>query len=95
MDTKFKKGNNGKPKGAKNKTTILKESIGIDNWQSLEHYLNTNGLDKLISELDTLNGKDFIQCYSKLLEYFKPKQRAISGNLGITEPWKVGKITFK
>jgi hypothetical protein len=93
-DTKFQNGNSGKPKGAKNKRTVLKENIGIDNWQSLEHYLNSNGLDRLINELNTLTGKDFIQCYTKLLEYFKPKQRALNANISNVEPLRIDKITF-
>ena len=66
---KFKKGqsgnNKGRPVGA-----IDKDKRKIREW--LENYLydNTSKIDK---ELNKLTGKDYVDCFIKLMEYGIPK----------------------
>jgi hypothetical protein len=73
--TSFKPGERptGRAKGTRNKTTILKESIGLASWEQLEGYLNTEGVSKLIQALECLEGLQYIKAYVSLMEYFKPK----------------------
>ena len=63
----------GRPKGAKNKRTMLRESVGVDNWQAIETYLTTEGAAKLIDSLRDLRPNQYVIAYTGLLEYFRPK----------------------
>jgi hypothetical protein len=72
--TSWKKGENPKRKeGQKSKTTLLKESMGLSNWDRLASFIKNEGAEKLVDELSTLKGRDFINAYSGLAEYVKPK----------------------
>ena len=73
--TSFKPGERptGRAKGTRNKTTLLKESIGLNSWEQLEDYLNTEGVSKLIQALECLEGVNYVKAYVSLMEYFKPK----------------------
>ena len=66
---KFKKGQsgnaNGRPKGATDK-----KKTQLRDW--LDNYLGSNTL-KLDEELNKLTGKDYIDSFTKLMEYGIPK----------------------
>jgi len=62
---KFTKGNPGKPPGAKNKKSIL--------WDQLGDFFVNEGAERFITEIRTLEGKDYVNAYSQLVEFFKPK----------------------
>ena len=67
---KFQKGNPGKPKGAKNKSSKLgKEKIA--------KFLDEGGYDDMMQEIAMLDGKDKVQAYIKLIEFVVPKQKAV------------------
>jgi hypothetical protein len=55
----------GRSVGAKNKKT--------EQWEVFAAYCMDGGLAKLEEELHKLKGKDFINAFSLLLEYHKPK----------------------
>lgn len=59
--------------GATHKKTKVKQAIGLDNWQNFCNYVVTNGVDKLIDEMNKLKGKDFVIAFSALIEFVKPK----------------------
>jgi hypothetical protein len=72
--TSWKRGQNPtRAKGQKSKTTLLKESMGLSNWDKLASFIKNEGAEKLVNELSDLEGKDFINSYSALAEYVKPK----------------------
>jgi hypothetical protein len=49
-----------RPKGSKNKKTLLKESLGLKNWDKLVSFVNNEAAEKLVDEIYKLNGKDYI-----------------------------------
>ena len=51
--------------GALSKKTIL--------WNQLGEWFISDGALKFIQEMKKLEGKEFINAYSQMLEYFKPK----------------------
>jgi hypothetical protein len=72
--TTWKKGENPtRQPGQKSKSTLLKESLGLANWDKLTSYIENEGSEKLVDEMDKLSGKDFINAYSSLAEFVKPK----------------------
>ena len=60
-------------KRVKKRHTRLKEAIGLDSWDSLQNYLTTNGVDKFISTLHSMKGRNFTFAYLQAIEFFKPK----------------------
>lgn len=62
-----------KPKGMKNKKTRLKEKLGLQNWEGLVTYIETEGATKLIDEMKKLSGKDYVTAMNGLSEFVKPK----------------------
>ncbi len=62
---KFEKGNKGKPKGAVNKRTVQ--------WEAFSEYCLNGGLQRFEQELNALEGKDFVNAFTTLLEFHKPK----------------------
>lgn len=72
--TSFKKGSNPiKAKGTKHKKTILKEAIGLKNWDSLKEFIEGKGAGKLVTEMNKLTGRNYVIAYSTLAEFVKPK----------------------
>ena len=71
--TSFKKGAPGKPKGAKNESTLIKEKVGLSTWETMGEWLLNEGLDRYKIEMEKLKGKDYIFFFITLVEYFKPK----------------------
>lgn len=64
---------NGKPPGAKNKKTLIKESVGLESWESLEKYITEIGIAKFLDELKKLKGRAYVVSHLEALEYFKAK----------------------
>jgi hypothetical protein len=94
--TTWGKGTNPVPKkGYKQKRTILKEQLGLQNWEGLKQYIEGDGATKLIKEMQKLNGKDFIVAMHNLSEYVRPKLRRVDGNLNANISFKDKKIIFK
>jgi len=64
---KFEKGNpgGGRPKGSKDKRTLQ--------WQTFSEYCLNGGLERFEQELNSLEGKQFVDAFLTLLEYHKPK----------------------
>jgi hypothetical protein len=71
---KFEKGNKlatGRPKGAKNKASIIAK-------EAIESIVSDKiVLERLKDELLNLEGKDFVTCYTKLAEFVVPKKAEI------------------
>lgn len=64
----FKKGNKlgkGRPKGSKDQKT--------QDWHNIGEYLITKGAARYVEELQAAEGKEFMERFEKILEYFKPK----------------------
>ena len=63
------KGNNNNPKGrgkgTKNKRT--------NTWEAFADYCLNGGLERYQRELDSLKGKAFVDAFTTLLEFHKPK----------------------
>lgn len=57
---------NGRPKGAKNKRTLQ--------WEALGEAITGECTERFYEEIEKLEGKEYIDAYTKILEYFKPKQ---------------------
>lgn len=71
--TKGNKEGQGRPKGAKNKTTMMGREM-------LEKYFyQDNGLQRLLKDIQTLEyDRDRVNATIKLLEYILPKQKELS-----------------
>jgi hypothetical protein len=81
---KFEKGNklSGSRKGSPNKRT--------QQWETFADYCLNGGLQKFEKELNSLKGKQFVDAFTALLEYHKPKLARSdvnhSGDINITPP---------
>jgi hypothetical protein len=62
-----------RPKGSKNKRTILKEAIGLKNWDQLKGFVETHGLEKCIKELSKMKAGSYVYAFLALTEFVKPK----------------------
>lgn len=62
-----------KPKGAKNKRTILKEALGLKNWDQLKGFIESNGIEKCVKEIGKLRGASYVYAFIALTEFVKPK----------------------
>ena len=63
---KFEKGHaGGLRKGVKNKRT--------EQWETFADYCLNGGLERFERELNTLEGKDYVNSFLSLLEFHKPK----------------------
>ena len=74
---RFEKGNAGRPKGTKNKTTLMGREM-------LEQYFfQDKGLESLLNDIDNMEyEKDKVNAKIKLLEYILPKQKEVDLNIG-------------
>lgn len=61
-----KREGSGRPKGSQNEKT--------KQWEVLGESIMNEHTDKFNKELRKLEGKEFINAYGMILEYFKPKQ---------------------
>lgn len=73
----FTEGNPGRQKGAKNKKTLQ--------WEAFSNYCLVGGLQKFEEELNKLEGKDFVNSFTALLEFHKPKlaRTELMGEVGL------------
>lgn len=55
----------GRPKGAKNERT--------EQWERFSEWMMEAGLERFQREIETLEGKDYVQVVKDLMEFFKPK----------------------
>lgn len=55
----------GRPKGSKNKNTEI--------WDNFCEFLVNNGAQRFLTELQTLEGKDYTDQFQKIVEFAKPK----------------------
>jgi hypothetical protein len=62
-----------KPKGAKAKKTLIKEAIGLQNWDGLVEFMEKEGATKMMKEMKKLTGKSYTMAYNAMSEYVKPK----------------------
>ena len=65
--------NAGRKKGSRNKKTIVKQAIGIDNWTELSGFIEGAGIKRYVQEMNKMTGKDFTTAFSSLAEFVKPK----------------------
>ena len=63
--TKFAKGNAGKPKGAKSHRTL--------EWEEFGRELLEKGMPRALEIMETADANLFMNHFTGLLEYFKPK----------------------
>jgi len=69
--TKGQSGNpNGRKKGSKNQRSILWHELG-------ERLTKGVNVERLLKELDELEGKDYVKAYTDLLSFFKPKLKSV------------------
>jgi hypothetical protein len=77
----FKKGESGnkagKPVGTKSQKTIA--------WENLGEFITEAGAEKVKEILTKASPKDFMDYYTTLLEYFKPKQQRIENNVNVQD----------
>ena len=60
-------------KGAKHKKTLVKEAIGLKNWEGFKEFVDKEGATKLIEEMKKLKGRDFVMAMQAMTEFVKPK----------------------
>ena len=63
----------GRPKGSINKRT--------EKWLQLCDYLMDPGIDKLMNALDALDPKEYVEAYTKILNYIKPKLSSVDSSI--------------
>lgn len=64
------------PKGkgsSKRAKTRIKEALGVQTWNELIAWVEGQGIEKCIEEIQKLKGKDYVYAYSTIIEYVKPK----------------------
>lgn len=69
--TSYRKGQGGRPKGCKNKTTILAERLGLTNNDINE--IGIGIIEKLLYEIERLPMKERIKAWGIALEFFMGK----------------------
>ncbi len=77
--TQFKKGNNGKPKGAENKTTKAAKELFVSIMEGQQNYIEES--------LDKIRAKDpakYLEVLSKFYPYFMPKKLEVDTPTEIT-----------
>ncbi len=83
-----------KPKGAKNKRTLLRQAIGIDNWSQLQSFIETHGIKRCIQEIQKLSGKDFVNSFTQLTEFVKPKLQRTEQKFDLPTDKDITKMTI-
>lgn len=67
---RYKKGQSGnpagRPKGIKDKRT--------QQWEELMEYMVSEGSERAMQHLESLDGEQFFEAFMKILEYAKPKK---------------------
>jgi len=70
-----------KPRGCRHKRTILKEAIGLQNWEGLQKFIEENGASRLIVEMQKLRKREYVQAYVSLCEFVKPKLTRVAAEV--------------
>lgn len=83
-----------KKKGSKNKTTILKEAFGVNNWNQLTGFVESQGLERLMLKMNRLKPKDYCTVYLALTEFVKPKLQRTTIEGDVSNPFVI-KVTRK
>ncbi len=89
----FSKGNKGRPKGALNKATIMKQDISEVTMTSFKEWLQNDGISKFKREMARLEGKDYIASFAIIAEYFIGKK--IRTSIDEDKAVNVDSITFE
>lgn len=63
----------GNKKGSLQKKTLVKQKVGIDNWNQLASFIEGDGLKRYVQELHDMKGKDYTTAFNALSEFVKPK----------------------
>lgn len=63
----------GKPKGAISKKT--------QRWHILCDYLMDEGTDRLMQAMEKLDPKEYVDAYTKILAYIKPRLASVDSNV--------------
>ena len=63
----------GKKKGTLHKKTLVKQKVGIDNWNQLAGFIEGDGLKRYVQELQDMKGRDYTTAFNALSEFVKPK----------------------
>ena len=58
-------------------------------WDDIGAYLLAIGSDRFIREIDQLEGKEYVQAFKDILEYFKPKLARLDSNVNNTGEIKI------
>jgi hypothetical protein len=78
MPKNFPKGHKGfKPKGCKNKKTLM--------WEQLGEFFTEAGAERAKTIMANCNDKEFMAHYTNLIELFKPKQSRVESNVSIED----------
>ena len=80
-----------RPKGSKNKRTILKEAIGVKNWGELLAFVEAHGIEKCVKELQKMKGRSYVYAFMALTEFVKPK---LARTEHVGDPDKPIKVEF-
>jgi hypothetical protein len=62
----------GRPKGSKSKKT--------QQWEYFVEYCMAEGCEKFTRELEDLKGKEYVQAFLSLMEFFKPKLSRVNSS---------------
>lgn len=63
----------GRPKGSINKRT--------EKWLQLCDYLMDEGIERLMNAMNTLEPKEYVEAYTKILNYIKPKLSSVDSSI--------------
>lgn len=94
----FVKGNpkrGGKVKGSLNKRTVLKQNLGLKDWDGLKTFIETEGATKLIHEIRKLKGKEYVTAIHAMTEFVKPKLQRIDAKIAANVNLADQPITFE
>ena len=89
----FVKGTGGRPKGALNKATIMKQDISEVTMATFKDWLTGDGISKFKREMQRLEGKDYISAYAIIMEFFVGKK--IRTSIDEDKAVNVDSITFE
>lgn len=72
----------GKKTGGRTKDTPNKRTV---QWEAFSEYCLNGGLQRFEQELNALEGKDFVNAFTTLLEFHKPKlaRTELKGDLDV------------
>lgn len=94
--TTWKKGETPvKQKGMKSKKTLIKEALGLENWEGLVKYIETEGATKLVEEMGKLTGDKFAAAFRGMAEFVKPKLQHIDAKIKANLHLSDQPITFE